>query len=183
MLYSVAMPGALASTGTASETSLRTALSQNLPDHMIPAHFVTFASFPLTPNRKVDRKALPLPMAAAPVSAGSEPPKTDVEAQLAAIWQRVLGVARVGARDNFFALGGHSLLAVQAHREIREALGTTKLSITDIFRFPKLADLAKHLEDKPKGAAAPEALDRGDARTDAMARRLAMRQRRMGEDA
>ena len=170
-------------TGTASETSLRTALSQNLPDHMIPAHFVTLASFPLTPNRKVDRKALPLPMAAAPVSAGSEPPKTDVEAQLAAIWQRVLGVARVGARDNFFALGGHSLLAVQAHREIREALGTTKLSITDIFRFPKLADLAKHLEDKPKGAAAPEALDRGDARTDAMARRLAMRQRRMGEDA
>ena len=170
-------------TGTAAEPALRAALSRILPDHMIPAHFVTLAAFPLTPNRKVDRKALPLPTATVVTSVPSEPPKSDIEAQLAAIWQRVLGVARVSAGDNFFALGGHSLLAVQAHREIRAALGTTKLSITDIFRFPRLADLAKHLEDKPKVVAEPEISDRSDARTDAMARRLAMRQRRMGEDA
>ncbi|MCU0900402.1 MAG: phosphopantetheine-binding protein [Cypionkella sp.] len=85
----------------------------------------------------------------------------------------------MGARDNFFALGGHSLLAVQAHREIREALGATKLSITDIFRFPTLSALAAHLDDGPKPVvqAAPVAgLDtQAGARLDAMARRRAMR--------
>ncbi|MGL6212020.1 MAG: phosphopantetheine-binding protein, partial [Paracoccaceae bacterium] len=83
------------------------------------------------------------------------------------------GVPRVGAKDNFFALGGHSLLAVQVHREIRQALGATKLSITDIFRFPVLGQLAAHLDDAPK--AAPVSNDRADARADAMARRRAMR--------
>jgi hypothetical protein len=79
---------------------------------------------------------------------------------------------------------------VQAHREIRQALGATKLSITDIFRFPTLAALAKHLDDKPKapvaaaqGASAPDAVnDRAEARNDAMARRSAMRARRTGEE-
>ena len=85
-----------------------------------------------------------------------------------------MGVAKVSSKDNFFALGGHSLLAVQAHREIREGLGATKLSITDIFRFPVLSALAAHLDDKPKAAAVPVS-DRADARADAMARRRAMR--------
>ena len=93
---------------------------------------------------------------------------------------------KIGAKDNFFALGGHSLLAVQAHREIRDQLGAAKLSITDIFRFPTLSALAKHLDDKPKAAAAQAANavatapanDRADARNDAMARRMAMRARR-----
>ena len=86
-------------------------------------------------------------------------------------------------------LGGYSLLAVQAHREIRAALGVTKLSITDIFRFPTLSALARHLDDGPKPAAAtaPETVqalsDRAEARNDAMARRMAMRSRRTGADA
>jgi len=100
-------------------------------------------------------------------------PASDIEGQIAAIWARVLGVARVGARDNFFALGGHSLLAVQVHREIRAALGAAKLSITDIFRFPVLGQLAAHLDDAPKAVAPVN--DRADARADAMARRRAMR--------
>ena len=92
---------------------------------------------------------------------------------------------KVGSRDNFFALGGHSLLAVQAHREIRDTLGLTKLSITDIFRFPVLSALARHLDDGPKPAAAPAPAlaERAEARADAMARRLAMRARRSGVDA
>jgi hypothetical protein len=108
-------------------------------------------------------------------------PQSDIEAQLAAIWGRILGVPKVGAKDNFFALGGHSLLAVQAHREIREALGAAKLSITDIFRFPVLSALAKHLDDRPTPAPAVAAApvnDRAEARSDAMARRMAMRARR-----
>jgi natural product biosynthesis luciferase-like monooxygenase protein len=161
--------------GTAAESALKTSLAALLPDHMIPSHIVTLASFPLTPNRKVDRKALPVPSAKALESQNFTAPASDIETKIAAIWGRVLGVAKVGSKDNFFALGGHSLLAVQVHREIREALGVPKLSITDIFRFPVLSALAAHLDDKPKPAPAAELNDRADARMDAMARRRAMR--------
>jgi hypothetical protein len=173
--------------GAAQEAGLRAELAAVLPEHMVPAHFVTLAEMPLTPNRKVDRKALPAPSAAAPVAEAFVAPESDIEAQLAAIWGRILGVPKVGAKDNFFALGGHSLLAVQAHREIREQLNAPKLSITDIFRFPVLSALARHLDDRPKTAtAAPAgrpatlapANDRAEARNDAMARRMAMRARR-----
>ena len=109
---------------------------------------------------------------------------------LAAVWSRVLGVPKVGAKDNFFALGGHSLLAVQAHREIRAELGAAKLSITDIFRFPVLEALAAHIEKSGGTAVAAPATstatataapaptagnDRAEARAEAMARRRAMR--------
>ncbi len=174
-------------TGSAPESALRATLAAALPEHMVPAHFVTLAAFPLTPNRKIDRKALPAPAAVQLADAAFDAPVNDIEAQLASIWQRVLGVARVGARDNFFALGGHSLLAVQAHREIRETFGASRLSITDIFRFPTLQALASHLDDSPKPAVnpvGPGALsDRADARSDAMARRMAMRHRHAGHDA
>ncbi|WP_050525162.1 MupA/Atu3671 family FMN-dependent luciferase-like monooxygenase [Pseudorhodobacter ferrugineus] len=176
--------------GTATAATLRPALEQALPAHMVPQHFVTLDVFPLTPNRKVDRKALPAPSATvAPQSEAYVAPKGVAEA-LAAVWSRVLGVPKVGTKDNFFAIGGHSLLAVQAHREIRAELGAAKLSITDIFRFPVLETLAAHIE-KTNGAATtkpaqstavPTATptnaptnDRADARADAMARRRAMR--------
>ncbi|MGQ0565320.1 MAG: MupA/Atu3671 family FMN-dependent luciferase-like monooxygenase [Gemmobacter sp.] len=173
--------------GGATESALRAALAQVLPDHMVPQHIVRLSAMPLTPNGKVDRKALPAPQAAPVVTTTPVAPAQGIEAQLAAVWQRVLGVQGVGAKDNFFALGGHSLLAVQAHREIRAALGTTHLTITDIFRFPTLGALAAHLDDGPKAAvtpATPQPLnDRAEARVDAMARRRAMRGARAGADA
>lgn len=193
--------------GTASAATLRAALSAVLPDHMVPQHFVTVDSFPLTPNRKVDRKALPAPSANLPAPVVEEFVAPEgIESQIAAIWSRILGVPKVGAKDNFFALGGHSLLAVQAHREIRADLGAAaaRLSITDIFRFPTLAALSAHLEGaakpaqlrpvapQPLTAAPPQAAnsapvagvsDRADARADAMARRRAMRAGRTGVDA
>ena len=169
---------------TLDEAALRAALAAHLPEHMVPAHVVRLDALPLTPNRKVDRKALPSPQPAAPVAEAFVAPETGVEAQIAAIWARVLNLPKVGSKDNFFALGGHSLLAVQAHREIREALGSTRLSITDIFRFPTLAALAAHLDDKPKPeAAAPGLAAQADARADAMARRRAMRAGRAEADA
>ena len=168
-------------TGNAVPSDLRAALAARLPDHMIPAHFAQQSTFALTPNRKVDRKALQAPTVAATTFVA---PASNVEGQLAVIWKRVLGVDQVGARDNFFALGGHSLLAVQLHREIRETLGTTKLSITDIFRFPTLQALASHIDGAAPSVAiatqhAAGLADRADARTDAMDRRRAMRQARL----
>lgn len=159
--------------------ALREAIAAQLPEHMVPAHFVTVDEFPLTPNRKVDRKALPAP-SATPKRATAEvyeAPENEIEQKIAEIWIKVLGVPRVGSKDSFFALGGHSLLAVQAHREIRQALGTTKLSITDIFRFPVLEALARHLDDRPADttAVAAETAERSQMRADAMSRRRAMR--------
>lgn len=158
---------------------LREWAAARLPEHMVPAHFMTVDAFPLTPNRKVDRKALPAPTQAVQRERTEVfvAPENAIEQTIAAIWSRVLGVPQIGAKDNFFALGGHSLLAVQAHREIRQALGTTRLSITDIFRFPTLSALAAHLDDKPKDSpqTAAESAERAQLRADAMSRRRAMR--------
>ncbi len=142
----------------------------------MPSHIVTLEAFPLTPNKKVDRKQLPAPgkvkkASAAPYVA----PQSDVEEKIAGVWRTVLGVDRVSTKDNFFDLGGHSLLAVQAHRELKAALGTTRLSITDIFRFPTLGALAGYVQDESSGS---EKLDKTAAR--AAARREAMRRRRGG---
>ncbi|WP_323767607.1 MupA/Atu3671 family FMN-dependent luciferase-like monooxygenase [Antarctobacter sp.] len=174
------------------EAVLKSAMARDLPGFMVPGRFVHLDAFPLTPNKKVDRKALPAPQVVqvkpvtVPVGASAGTGDAQqVEAAIAAIWQRTLGVSATG-RDNFFDLGGHSLLAVQAHRAIREELGAAKLSITDIFRFPVLADLAARvagLVDGPAAvtpaAAAPvEASTRAQSRSDAMARRREMRARR-----
>lgn len=161
--------------------ALRADLAEHLPDVMLPRHIVTLERFPLTPNKKIDRKALPAPQSVAPREAGAAAPapKTGAAAGVARIWARILGVAEVRASDSFFDLGGHSLLAVQAHREIRSELDVPQLSITDIFRFPTLDALGNHL-DKLKGAApvSPDAasleVDEAD-RSETMSRRRAMR--------
>ncbi len=181
--------------GSVDEPALKTELAQNLPDVMIPAHVVKLDSFPLTPNGKVDRKALPAPFAAAPAAAPTAAAKPvvlegGIEETIAAVWARVLGVPQVGRSDNFFTLGGHSLLAVQAHREMKVALNSDRLAITDIFRFPVVSALAAHLgkmipapvataAPAPAPAPATPASDpSADTRMDAMARRRAMREAR-----
>lgn len=136
---------------------LRAALAARLPAHMLPSVLVPLAEMPLTPNKKIDRKALPAPaiQRAAPVETSPDGPVTasDTAGAIATIWAEVLGVGQVGPGDNFFHLGGHSLLAVQAHREMRARLKLPGLSITDLFRFPVLGDLARHLDQKQRPAA------------------------------
>ncbi|MBM3606448.1 MAG: non-ribosomal peptide synthetase, partial [Alphaproteobacteria bacterium] len=150
---------------TLDPASLRSALAQDLPDFMVPLRVHVLPAMPLTPNRKIDRKALatgdvvpaptqrPRPMPVKPVSAVSVAPAADVappasadlQDRIGQLMARILGLAAVQPGDNFFSLGGHSLLAVQLHRSIREELGLARSSITDIFRFPILSDLAAHL--------------------------------------
>ena len=132
-------------------------LAKDLPAIMVPSALVTLDVMPLTPNKKIDRKALPAPgtKPRKVVQAAQQPPQTAAVAQadsatratIAEIWASLLGVSDIRGEDNFFDLGGHSLLAVQAHRDIKAALGTVKLSITDIFRFPTLSGLAGHIDD------------------------------------
>ncbi|MCX7559225.1 LLM class flavin-dependent oxidoreductase [Sulfitobacter sp. F26204] len=134
----------------------RAALSLVLPAIMVPSYYVTLDRMPLTPNKKIDRKALPLPQGRQTFACSStgSPVASDSSTQgvIAGIWTGLLGVADIRAEDNFFGLGGHSLLAVQAHRDIKAALGLNTLSITDIFRFPTLGGLAGHI-DKGQGVA------------------------------
>ena len=106
---------------------------------MVPAAFVVLDALPVTANGKLDRRALPAPVWGA--GAGFAAPRTPVEEALAAIWSQLLGVARVGREDSFFALGGHSLLATQMVSRVREALGV-ELPLRALFERPKLADLA-----------------------------------------
>ncbi|MEP1942426.1 MAG: MupA/Atu3671 family FMN-dependent luciferase-like monooxygenase, partial [Sulfitobacter sp.] len=166
------------------ETALRAALGARLPDIMVPARIVKLDRMPLTPNKKIDRKALPAPVDA--VQADDAPqtaPQSDTQAAIAAVWSGILGVSNIRASDNFFALGGHSLLAVQAHRDIKAALGVEKLGITDIFRFPTLSGLAAHL-DKGNAAAAPQPVVPEDspAKSETMSKRRAMRAGRTKAD-
>ncbi|KAF0113617.1 MAG: non-ribosomal peptide synthetase [Rhodobacteraceae bacterium] len=173
--------------GAIDEQALRHDLGQHLPEVMVPAHIVRLEAFPLTPNGKVDRKALPAPSAAPATAAKAFVPlEGGVEQTIAAVWARVLGVPQVGRSDNFFTLGGHSLLAVQAHREMKVALNSDRIAITDIFRFPVVSALADHIAKlQPAAATAaaaqpPQAAatETADNRMDAMARRRAMREAR-----
>jgi amino acid adenylation domain-containing protein/non-ribosomal peptide synthase protein (TIGR01720 family) len=102
--------------------NLRAVLKVDLPDYMVPSHWLLLDALPLTGNGKLDRKALPLPDAEE-WQRPFEAPEGDLERQLAVIWASVLGVTQIGRRDNFFELGGHSLLAAQASARVELELG------------------------------------------------------------
>jgi acyl carrier protein len=135
------------------DTRLRQQLAASLPDFMIPSHFVAMENFPLTPNAKVDRKALPRPNQASvrPVSSATPAaaPSGNLEQGISEAFKRFLGLERVSPTDNFFNLGGHSLLAVQMHRHLKATL-VPSLTITDLFRFPTVNGLAAHLQGASK---------------------------------
>lgn len=157
------------------EVELKAHVREALPDFMIPAHFVTLQSFPLTPNAKVDRKALPRPEEASQATAAIAytAPANDLQARLSDAFKNLLGVARVGVFDNFFALGGHSLLAVQLHRELKANVAP-ELTITDIYRFPTVSGLATHIQDRGQASKhLGQAADRAAARRQAMLGRRA----------
>jgi natural product biosynthesis luciferase-like monooxygenase protein len=165
----------------ADHAALRAHLRSALPEYMVPASFVALDQFPLTPNAKVDRKALPAPEgvrrrggAVAPEAA----PQSDLQVEIAGLWQEALGVDAVGLDDNFFDLGGHSLLAVRVHRDLKERVDRP-LSITDLFRLPTVRALSAFLAgETDEGAVVRASEDRAAARRDAMARRRSRRRGR-----
>jgi acyl carrier protein len=141
-------------------SDLRAALERTLPGYMVPSAFVFLDAFPLTPNGKVDRRALPAPGDDRPELAGGfVAPRTAVEEELAAVWRDVLDVERVGVTDNFFALGGHSLLATQVMTRVEEAFGQ-EAPVRLLFEAPTIEALAERLVESGLGDMDQDALAR-----------------------
>jgi acyl carrier protein len=125
---------------------LRNFLKQKLPDYMVPSAFVLLDAVPLTPNGKVDRRALPTPDQSRPdQSVTFVAPRSPIEQQLADIWGEVLRLEQVGIHDNFFEFGGHSLLATQVISRLRQAFGV-ELPVRTLFEAPTVADFGGRLE-------------------------------------
>nr|WP_245227942.1 non-ribosomal peptide synthetase [Pseudomonas sp. PvP027] len=121
-------------------SALRTHLQELLPDYMLPAAYMLLDAWPLTPNGKLDRKALPAPDSSALVSRAYEAPVGDVEIKLAALWADLLNVEKVGRHDHFFELGGHSLLAVSLIERMRQA--DLEADVRVLFGHPTLIQVA-----------------------------------------
>jgi len=136
----------------ASAGELRRFLRQKLPEYMLPAAFVFLDAFPVTPTGKLDRRALPAPDT--PVRSLGEafvPPRNDAETRLARIWEELLGVERIGVRDDFFALGGHSLLAARLLARVADAFGQN-LPLATLITSSTIEQLAELLRgDAPAG--------------------------------
>jgi acyl carrier protein len=123
--------------------ALKEHLHALLPDYMVPSVFSILDQFPLTPNGKIDRKALPAP------DQGSTqtytPPRNETEQALVTIWEALLGIDQAGVLDDFFGLGGHSLLATQLISRIRDQLNVN-LPLNSLFDNPTIAGLAEAVE-------------------------------------
>jgi amino acid adenylation domain-containing protein len=133
---------------------LRDALRSALPEYMIPQHFVALEALPLTPNAKIDRRALPLPDPAASDASGGGEPRSALEARLHDSFCEVLGLERIGREADFFESGGHSLLAAQALARLARELDLP-LPMSLLFEHPSIARLAAHLASLRAGAPAP----------------------------
>lgn len=131
---------------------LRTYLKELLPEYMIPGVFIFLDSLPLLPNGKVDRRALPVPESLRPTLTTSyQAPQSEMEQQIAKLWQEVLNIDQVGIHDNFFDLSGHSLLMIQVNHKLRAIL-QRDISVVTMFQNPTIYFLAQYLsqttEDK-----------------------------------
>ncbi len=160
-------------------TDLRHFLRQQLPDYMLPAAFVMLDQMPLTPNGKVDRRALPAPESARPeLESAYVPPHTSLERTIAAMWQELLHVDKIGVHDNFFDLGGHSLLILQLHGKLVEVYGDKKITVVDLFQSPTISSLARFLSQADSEQPSfEETYDRAETRKARVKRQRQIRQR------
>jgi polyketide synthase PksJ len=127
---------------------LREFLSVELPDYMIPSYFVPLKRIPLTPNKKIDRKALPdHDGTRPPVGTAYLAPQTDLERKIAGCWMNVLKVDRVGIHDKFFDLGGNSLNIIRLNNQLKEALGKD-IPVVSMFQHLTIASFARFIMEK-----------------------------------
>jgi amino acid adenylation domain-containing protein len=132
--------------GSPDFDALRADLRSRLPEYLVPVHWVAMAALPLTPSKKVDRAALPVPELG--TAARAEPlaaPSSAVEHALTGIWREVLRVEEIGVHDDFFHLGGHSLLATRVLARVRKQFGV-RVSLRDVFTARTVAELAAVIE-------------------------------------
>ncbi len=142
---------------------MRAQIAKSLPDHMVPASIVVIDHWPLLPNGKVDRSALPVPTQSAEIE--FVPPRSPIEHVLAAIWSEVLQRPRVGIHDNFFELGGHSLLATQVLARVRRQL-QIDVPLRSMFEMPTIAAQSSTIQTLLNGgrtATEPEVAPRSRA--------------------
>jgi amino acid adenylation domain-containing protein len=132
-----------------SVDALRSHLRQRLPEYMVPAVFVSLETLPMSPNGKVDRRALPAiaddPLAA--LSPDQTEPEDEAERKVAEIWEQVLGIPRVGRDSNFFDLGGDSLRLVRARSRLQQAF-RKEVAVVDLFSYTTVRALARHLSGR-----------------------------------
>jgi len=121
---------------------LKQHLKTHLPDYMIPSQIIRLDEFPLTPNGKIDRQALPHPNHES--QSLYEAPRNNIEQQLTEIWSLIVECEKISIHDNFFDLGGHSILAIKLLNEIQKNFNQ-ELSLTSLFQNPTIAQLAQQL--------------------------------------
>ncbi len=156
-LVAYLLPADSATAGTLErESFIATAkayLTDRLPQHMVPTAYVVMPAFPLGPNGKVDRKALPAPLPPRPtMRARHVAPRSAVEQELCAIWNKALGAEDIGVHDNFFDMGGHSLTGIQLLAQVEQRFGTT-IEFKQLFVAPTVAQMAKLIESPTLSAA------------------------------
>ena len=136
-----------------SNSDMRRFLKEKLPDYMVPSAFVQLSALPLAPNGKVDRRALPAPGHTFPERESPfVAPRTPSESVIAAVWQNVLGVEKVGVHDNFFDLGGHSLLSAQVTAKLRKEGLHITLKDMMFLTLGQLASICEGQMQSPKRA-------------------------------
>lgn len=141
-----------------SVEELRSFLMAKLPGYMIPSYFIWLDAFPLLPNGKTNRTALPLPEVSRPLlSTDYAPPQSAREQQIADVWQAVLHLDRVGIYDNFFDLGGHSLLLAQIHNQLVQKMAV-EITLLELFQYPTIQSLAHYLNDGSRNTVVNDAL-------------------------
>ncbi|MGW5073598.1 non-ribosomal peptide synthase/polyketide synthase [Rhodococcus sp. NPDC004095] len=136
-----------------SVRDIKASAARLLPSYMVPASIVVLDDFPLSPNGKLDRRALPAPDAFGG-AVEYVAPRTPFETAVADVYAELLGVERVGADDDFFALGGNSLVATRVIARVNAALGVT-VGVRELFEAPTVAGLALRAELAPRSASLP----------------------------
>ncbi|KRF09859.1 non-ribosomal peptide synthetase [Paenibacillus sp. Soil787] len=126
-------------------SNLREHVAESLPDYMVPSYFIQLGQMPLTPNGKIDRKALPEPELGTAISGTEyEAPRNELERLLAEVWEEVLGVSPIGIKNNFFELGGDSIKAIQVSTRLYKH--DLMLEMKDLFQNPVIEKVSSYVQ-------------------------------------